>query len=297
MDINIELYKIFYYVAKNHNITKTANELHITQPSVSKSIKSLEEQLDCTLFLRGKYGVELTKEGKVFYEKIKDAFSIIKSAEDSLENMINLDEGVINIGASNTITKKFLLPYLKDFHEEFPNIKINIMTDTTKTNMNNMRNGIVDLLILNLPYPIPNDFDTIDLCDLHDVFVANKDFEDLKNKKLSIKDLNNYPLVLLAEGSNTRYFLDKYTSSLGFNLKAFSEPASFSLVVEFAKLGLGIGYVTKEYLGDELDTGELFEIKLSEKIPNRKLGIVIKKNQELSHASKMFLEILKEKKD
>ena len=295
MNIDLELYKIFYYVAKNHNITKTANELHVTQPSISKAIKNLEGQLGCTLFVRNKYGVDLTEEGKVFYNKIKSAFSIIKSAEDSLENMLNLDEGIINIGASNTITKKFLLPYLVDFHEEFPNIKINIVTNTAKVNFNNVRNGIVDILIINLPYPVPNDFEVIPLCDLHDIFVANKEYEFLKNKELSIKDLNNYPLILLSKGSNTRYFLDDYTASIGFNLEAFSEPTSFSLVVEFAKLGLGIGYVTKEYLDNELD-GDLFEIKIKEKIPNRQLGIVIRKNQELSHASKMFLEILKEKK-
>ena len=287
MDIDLELYKIFYYVAKNHNITKTANELHVTQPSISKAIKNLEGQLGCTLFIRNKYGVDLTEEGKIFFDKIKSAF-------DSLENMLNLDEGVINIGASNTITKKYLLSYLEDFHEEFPNIKINIATNTTKVNFNNMRNGIVDILILNLPYPIPNDFEVIPLCDLHDIFVANKEFNFLKDKELSIKDSNNYPLVLLSKGSNTRYFLDDFTSSLGINLEAFSEPTSFSLVVEFAKLGLGIGYVTREYLDDELGN-ELFELKIKEKIPSRKLGIVVRKNQELSHASKMFLEILREK--
>ena len=153
----------------------------------------------------------------------------------------------------------------------------------------------MDILIINLPYPVPNDFEVIPLIDLHDTFVANKDFEFLKEKELSIKDLNDYPLVLLSKGANTRYFLDDFTSSLGVNLEAFSEPTSFSLVVEFAKLGLGIGYVTKEYLDDELGN-ELFELKIKEKIPSRKLGIVVRKNQELSHASKMFLEILKEKK-
>ena len=295
MNIDLELYKIFYYVAKNHNITKTANELHVTQPSISKAIKNLEDQLGCTLFIRNKYGVDLTEEGKAFYEKIKDAFSIIKSAEDSLESMLNLDEGIINIGASNTITKKFLLPYLKDFHDEFPNIKINITTNTTKTNFKNMRNGVVDILILNLPYPIPNDFEVIPLFDLHDIFVANKDYISLKDKELSIKEISEYPLVLLSKGANTRYFLDDFTSSLGVNLEAFAEPTSFSLVVEFAKLGLGIGYVTREYLDDEWDN-ELFELKTKENIPSRKLGIAIRKNQELSHAAKMFLEILKEKR-
>ena len=291
MNIDLELYKIFYHVAKNKNISKTANELHISQPAISKSIKNLESQLDCSLFVRRKYGVELTKEGLVFYNKIKDAFSIIKSAESSLENMINLDEGTLTIGSSNTITKMFLLPYLKEFHEEFPNIKINIISNSTKNNINNLKNGIIDLLILNLPYQLSGEFNIFSICNLHDVFVANKDFEFLKDKEISLNELSEYPLILIAEGSSTRFFLDSYSSSKGVVLKPFSEPTSFSLVVEFAKLGLGIGYVTKEYLNIY---DNLFEIKLKEKIPARSLGVATLKNQKISHAASQFLEIIKE---
>ena len=68
MNINLDLYKVFYHVAKNKNITKAANELNITQPGISKAIKNLEEQLGCSLFIRTKTGVILTEEGKVFYE-------------------------------------------------------------------------------------------------------------------------------------------------------------------------------------------------------------------------------------
>ena len=109
MNVNFELYKIFAYVAKNKNITKAANELNITQPSISKSIKNLEEQLGCTLFIRNKYGVSLTNEGKVLYDKIKNAVNLVESAEDDIRNILNVEEGTITIGVTKTITRMYLL--------------------------------------------------------------------------------------------------------------------------------------------------------------------------------------------
>ena len=83
MNINFELYKTFYSVAKNKNITKAAHELMISQPAVSKSIKTLEEQVGCSLFIRNKYGVSLTEEGETFYKNIKPAIEMIEHAEET----------------------------------------------------------------------------------------------------------------------------------------------------------------------------------------------------------------------
>ena len=126
MNVNFELYKLFYNVAKNKNITKTANELMMSQPGVSKAIKTLEEQLGCSLFVRSKSGVSLTEEGKVFYDEIKSAIEIIDNAEQKLLEMLNLDYGFLNIGISNTLTQKYLLPYIEKFYEKYPNINIKI---------------------------------------------------------------------------------------------------------------------------------------------------------------------------
>lgn len=293
MNVNFELYKLFYNVAKNKNITKTANELMISQPAISKAIKNLEEQLNCTLFIRNKTGVVLTEEGKVFYEEIKQAMEIIDSAESKLLEMTNLEYGFLNIGVSNTLAKKYLLPYIEKFYKEYPNIKINIHTNMTTELIKKARNGIVDIIILNLPYNIPSDFDKFNLKTIHDCFVANNKFNYLKDKNIKLKELNNYPLVLLAEGSNSRYFLDHFCIERGIKLNPKFDVASFSLVVEFAKIGLGIAGVTREYILDELNNNELFELNVEPKLDSRHIGAIYLKNKAISRTTQKFLEMLK----
>lgn len=295
MNINLELYKIFYNVAKNKNISKTANELLISQPSISKAIKNLEDQVGCQLFIRSKYGVVLTEEGKIFYDQIKTAMEIINNAEFKLKEIINVEAGVLNIGVSHTLTQKYLMPYIKLFHKEYPKIKLNIVTGPTQTLFAKSRNGLVDFIILNLPYVIPSDFKTEILKEIQDIFVATDNFKELKNKTLTLEELNNYPLILISKGSNTRYFLDNFTGENNVILTPEMELASYSLVDEFTKMGLGIGYLTKEFIEEELNNKELFEIKTTPKIPKRQIGIIYPDNKLLSKSSTKFVELLKNK--
>ena len=154
------------------------------------------------------------------------------------------------------------------------------------------RNGLVDFIILNLPYNIPNDFEYYNLKEIHDCFVANDNFLDLKDKTINLEELNNYPLILLAQGSNGRYFIDNLCTKLGINLTPKFELASYSLVTEFIKSGIGIGLVTKEFIEQELNNGSLFEIKTTPVIENRHIGVMYLKNKSLNHCSKIFLESL-----
>ncbi len=292
MNINIELYKTFFCVAKNKNITKAAKELLITQPAVSKSIKTLEEQIGCPLFIRSKKGVVLTEEGKVFYEQISKAMEIIATAEEKIQEIVSLDYGYLNIGVSNTLVKKFLLPYLEKFHKMYPKIKISIDTNPTYELINRVRNGVVDLIIINMPAKLPNDFIQFKLKEVHDMFVANNSFKELKNKVIPLKDLSKYPLILMAKNSNTRDFLDKYLESKGITLNPEIELTSYSLVTEFTKIGMGIGVVTKEYLNNELEDGTLFEVKTDPHLEKRYVGYDYLKKKELSRSTLKFLEIL-----
>ena len=292
MNINFEYYKIFYNVAKNKNITKAANELMISQPAISKSIKNLEEQIGCSLFTRNKSGVALTEEGNALYNEIKTAIEIIDNAEHKIEEMLNLESGILNIGVSNTLTQKYLLPYIKSFNQKYPKITIKIHTDPAFTLMNKARNGLVDFIILNLPYTIPADFEKKHLKEIHDCFVATDNFKELKNKVISLDELNKYPIILLAKGSNGRYFLDSFCIKHNVNLKPKFELASYSLVTEFTKSGIGIGFVTKEFVEKELEDKTLFEIKLKQKIENRQIGIIYLKNKSLNRCSKEFIKLL-----
>ncbi len=296
MNIDFELYRIFYVVANNSNITKASEELNISQPAISKSIKNLEEQLGGKLFVRTKRGVVLTEEGREFYNYIKQAIEYINNAENKFTDLINLETGCIKIGINTTLTKEFLLPYLEEFHLLYPKIDIQIVTGLANDLMPKLRNGLIDIVILNLTDKnYGNDIDIIKCKKVNDCFVVNKKYKDLTLKEISLKELNNYPLILQAKGSNTREFLDNIARESGVVLKPNIELASYTLVVEFSKIGLGIGYVTKEYIKDAIKNGDLFELKIKEKIPSRYIGIALSNNHVPNFSTKKLIEIITKK--
>lgn len=293
MNINFELYRVFYVVANHKNITKASEELNISQPAISKSIKSLEEQLGGQLFIRTKRGVVLTDEGREFYSYIKQAIEYISNAENKFTDLINLETGCIKIGISTTLTKEFLLPYLEKFHLLYPKIDIQIITTLPTESIYKLKNGLVDIVILNLnDKNYGNDIGIIKCRKINDCFVVNNKYRDLVDKELSLQDLNSYPLILQANGSNTREFLDGVARGYGVILKPNIEPASYSLVVEFSKIGLGIGYATREYIKDELRNKKLFELKIKEKIPSRYIGIALSKNHIPNFSTKKLIDII-----
>lgn len=293
MNIDFELYRIFYTVANHKNITKAAEELMISQPAISKSIKNLEEQLGGQLFVRTKRGVVLTEEGKEFYNYIKHAIEYISNAENKFTELINLETGCIKIGISATLTKEFLLPYLEEFHKLYPKIDIQITTNMTSDLFPKLRNGLIDIIILNLiDKNYGQDINITKCKKITDCFVANKTYSELINNEISIKELNKYPLILQSKGANTREFLDEFAKENNTILKPNIELASYSLVVEFAKIGLGIGYATKDYIEKELQNRELYEIKLKEKIPSRYIGIATSTNHLPNFSTKKLIEII-----
>ncbi|MBQ9013714.1 MAG: LysR family transcriptional regulator [Bacilli bacterium] len=293
MNINFDLYKIFYTVSKYGNITKAAEELYISQPAVSKAIKNLESNLGGKLFNRTKKGVILTEEGKEFYNYIEKAMEYINNAENKFNDLINLEVGTIKIGVSATLTKYFLMPYIKKFNELHPKINIQIYTNLTKDLMKNLKDGLIDIIILNLPY-LKDDEIIIEKCKkIQDIFVGNKKYKDLIDREISLKDLNNYPLILQPSNSNTRTFLNNFTKENNVILKPSMELASYGLVTEFTKIGLGIGYLTKDYIKDELNNNELFEINLKEKVPPRNIGIAYSNKNLPSFATKELIRIIK----
>ena len=296
MNIDFELYRIFYVVANNKNITKASEELNISQPAISKSIKNLEEQLGGQLFVRTKRGVVLTEEGEEFYKYIKQAIEFINNAENKFSDLINLETGCIKIGISKTLTKEFLLPYLKEFNRLYPKIDIQIKTNVASELIYKLKNGLIDIVILNLNnIQYGNDIEITKCKKINDCFVVNKKYKELINKEIELKDLNNYPLVLQSKGSNTREFLDDFTKKNNVILKPHIELSSYSLVLEFVKNGFGIGYATKEYVKKELENKELYEIKIKEKIPSKYIAIALSKNHIPNFSTKKLIEIITNK--
>ena len=292
MNINYEAYKIFYTVAKNKSISAAADVLMISQPAVSWQIKNLEDQLGMTLFTRTKKGVNLTNEGKIFFDFIEKGIENFTNGENTLTNLKNLDYGNIRIGASATVANHVLMPYLEIFHKKYPNIDINIENNLTEHLLTDLRNGNLDMLVLNMPMKEYKDLSITRIMDVHDIFVTNKDYFDEINGKIELKDLNNFPLLFQKKPSNTREYLDKYLDDNKVKLNPKMEIVSYNLIMDFLKNGFGIGYATREFIKEELDKKELYEIEVFPKVPKRYIGVVTLKNTIPNFSVNKLMDII-----
>lgn len=295
MNIDLNLYRIFYVVAKRGNITKAAEELYISQPAVTQAIHSLENQIGATLFIRAKKGVTLTEEAKVLFQFVESGLNYIKNGENKFKELMNIESGTLKIGASTTVTQHVLLKYLDLFQDRFPNVSISITNDLTQNLVKLLREGSVDLLILNLPTKESKDIEIVPFLEVHDTFMVGKRKKELTNKKI---DLNNVKedFIFQKSPSNTRKFLDSWLTDNNIEINPKYDVVSFNLVKDMTKMGLGIGYITKEFAAKEIENNELFELDINPKVPSRHIGIATLKDMIPSFAAREFINIiLKEK--
>ena len=292
MKTNLELYKVFYYVAKNKNITQAANELMVSQPAVSKSIKTLERDLNTVLFNRNKDGVSLNNAGELLYNKIKKAMELIVSAEEDLSSLNNMEQGTINIGAGNTIMQRYLMPYIKEFHELYPNINVIVHTVVTEELIKRAQLGLVDIVFTHLPNNIPDNFNIHKIKKLHDIFVVNKDSNYI-DKTITKKDLSKLPLVLLPFEASNRKNFNKFCTSNSIIINPLMEIGNDLLIEECVQGGLGVGLVVREYVQNKLDSKELFELKTNFKIEEKDLVCLIESNRINNNIINSFIDLLK----
>ncbi len=294
MNIDIEWYKIFYVVAKNGNITASANELMISQPAISKTIKNLEEQLGGKLFTRTKKGVTLTEEGKTLYYYISQAMELIDTAEKKFLECINLEAGLIRIGSSNTIVREYLLPFIAVFHQMYPKIEIKILNNMSSLLLDDLKNGKIDLVFLNLPHQDEKDIIIKKLKKVQDCFAASCKL-NLPNNVISLKDLNDYQLILQLPSSSARRFLDNFCLENNVTLKPAMELDTYSSVTSLTKAGFGIGYLTKEFIKEDLKNKTLKIIQVVPPIPSRYIGLAYSSKITPSFSTKKFIELLTQK--
>lgn len=293
MTVNFELYKVFYYVAFCGSFSEAGKRLFISQSAVSQAIKQLEEQLGTTLFLRSSKQIRLTPEGELLFQHVQQGFSAFKAGEKALSELHSLERGEIRIGASDTICKYYLLPYFKKFHELHPQVRIRINNRTSPVCLEMLRQGTVDLSIVNLPQKLSGkDFKVVKTHPIQDIFVAGKGFAHLKDRVISFEELAECPVLMLEKDSVTRQSFEAFQETLGVKIRPEIESSSLDLLVALAKIGLGISLVTREFIGEELKGEELFIIRTKEKIPQRQLGVVTSARAPLSPAAKIFVELL-----
>jgi len=291
MNVNYELYKVFYCVAKHLSFSKAADELFISQSAVSQSIKSLEEELNTSLFIRSTKKVSLAKEGEILLKHIEPALNLIKSGERNIQEINSFEKGEIHIGANDTISKDFLLPYLKKFHQLYPQIHIQITNRTSSTCVELLKQGAVDLIITNLPNnKIANFMEVKEIFNFKDIFISGYDFKKLQGREIKLKDLADYPILMLEKKTTTRRFFDELMDNFEIEITPEVELGSIDLLIEMAKIGLGISFVPDYCINPA--NRELFKVDIKEELPARKLAVVTNKNIPFSIASQKFMELL-----
>lgn len=291
MSVKLDLYKIFWEVAKSGSLSKGASNLYMTQPAVSQAIQQLERELGIRLFTRTPRGVVLTNEGQILFEHVSSAMNLIKLGETKLAESKNLMAGVLRVGVGDTISRYYLLPYLESFHNEYPNIKLKIINRTTLEICQLLKSGEVDIGICNLPVADPA-LNVIKLMDIQDIFVCGEKYKYLTHKKMSFNELAQLPLILLEDKANSRQYVEKYILSKGVRIEPEIELGSHDLLLEFAKINLGISCVIREFSKEYLERKILYQVKLLEEIPKRSIGVSFLKSVSLSSAAEKFIEYL-----
>ncbi len=293
-DVSLDLYKIFCTVVETGNMSSAAKEMYISQPAVSMAMRQLEDKLGKPLLLRSSKGIKTTVEGSILYEYLRQALSLIDTAEKKYLEMANLEIGEIKIGAGDTISLQYLTPYIEKFVSLYPNINIKVTNRTTNETLNLLKSGLVDVAFVNLPIEKDNSFDIVECLEIHDCLIGGSKYANLKDTGVKLKELNNYPLMALENASNSRTYFNKFAQENGVILQPNIELGSSELLVKFAQINMGIALVIKEFTEKEIDNEMLFEIPILPSIPSRHIGLAKLKDVTLSYAGSKFAQLLLE---
>lgn len=289
MDINLELYKVFYYVATTLSFSEASRQLFISQSAVSQSIKALETKLQHTLFIRSTKKVLLTPEGEFLLQHVKPALQLLDEGEALLSGEKKL-KGQLRIGASDTICRYFLIDYLHRFHHSYPDVGIKVTNSTSIGCIDLLEKGQVDFVVCNYPNSrLDSKAQIQTVKDFRDVFVVNPEYFPIGNTAIDLEELLNYPILMLSAGSTTSEFLHRQFLSKGLKLLPEVELSSNDLLIDLARIGLGIACVPDYML---TDMHNLLQITLKEPLPPRRVVLVSNDTLPMSQTAERFLELI-----
>lgn len=294
-NINMEYYRVFYYVCKAGNITLAAEELCISQPAVSQAVRQLEGALDCRLFFRTSKGVKLTREGTLLFSYVKKGMEALYEGENMIKRIKNLDTGEIRIGASDMTLQFYLLPFLERFHERYPKIKVIVSNGPTPETIDFLYDGRIDFGVVSTPFDIKPGVKRIPVKKIENIFIAGRKFKaELFGKKLHYESLCGHPCIFLEKYTSTRRFMDQFLETRGIWLEPEFELATSDMIVQFAKRNLGIGCLMSEFAKEALDSGEIFKLEFDEEMPGREFCLIMTEKEYVSPAAARLLEELTE---
>lgn len=293
MAVKLELYRVFQEVARYENISVAAQHLFISQSAVSQSIKQLEEQLQVRLFSRSTKGVHLTSEGKTLLEYVSHALGLIQSGEEKLAQSRQLLTGELIIGASDTVTKTYLLSRLEAFHRDYPDIRIRILNGTSQMVLEYLHGGQVDIAFATEPqdagaYVMRHCVDT------HTIFVAAPDYPIDFSHAFTMEEIAALPLILLERKASSRTYLERFFQQHGLVISPEIELGSHNLLISLARIGLGVACVTEEFSLSGLERGVIVPLKTSFSIPARAVAMCTLQGVTPTSAANRFMDFISE---
>lgn len=297
MNSNFEYYKIFYYVAKYENLTKAATVLKTSQPAVTRTIHKLENELGCRLFTRSKSGMALTPEGRTFYGYVAAGCAQFFKGENDLSNLISLENGTIYISATETALHCYLFQAMEEFNSLYPNVRFRILNNSTTESVNAVKEGKVDLAFVSASLQVAKPLRMKILRKYHDILIGGSRFEELKEEEVSLKELVTYPWISLTSETITRRFLNEYFEKYSLSFAPDMELATTDMILPAVRHNLGIGFIPAEFAESDLKAGQVFEIKVKEKLPERNIILIYDAEYPQSIAAKEFQKFLKERDD
>ncbi len=293
MDVNYELYKVFYHVASSLSFSEASKKLYISQSAVSQSIKTLERKLEQPLFIRSTKRVQLTPAGKMLLKHVEPAVNLIQRGESQLLSPAALGFGELHIGASDTICRYFLVPYLGQFRKDFPDIPIKVTNATSLSCVDLLAQGKVDLIITNYPNSrMDSAYIQKTVAAFTDVFIANPAYYDLKGQEVTFEQLQGYPILMLEHRSTTSEYLRKLFLQQQLELVPEVELSSNDLLIDLARIGLGIAFIPDFCLSKQ--EGDLYVIHTKEQIPRRRMVAAMNPSLPFSASAHEFLSRLPE---
>ncbi len=292
MTANFEHYKVFYYVAKYKNLTRAANALVTSQPSVTYCMQNLESMLGCKLFIRSRKGVTLTTEGEHLYSYVAPACKQLMQGEEKLRELMGEQHDHINVGVTQVAMRSYLVEKLKVFQEQYPQVKLNIFNYNTKQTLNELKAGKIDLAIITTPIDYEQSLKVVEVKSFQSILVGGKMYKEYGERKMFLSEVVKLPLITMSSTTTTFGFLQEFYRSCGLTMQPAIEVATMDLIIPVIRKNLGIGFVPEEFAGPFLEAKDILEIKLHEQIPERKICIVSDSNRPLGAVAEELQSML-----
>lgn len=291
--MNYEYYKVFYLVATHKNFTRAAEELYSSQPAVSRIISNMETELNCKLFVRGKTGVKLTKEGEELFERISEPCGRLMRADGDFVKFVKLNETTVYIGATVTALFCFLFDFLEKYRKKYPNVHFKIHTGSSSKMIADLKKGKLDVVFNTTPFMGAESLTVNNVRQFKDILVAGNAYKGLAGKTLKVKDLERYPMILLSQGMSFRAHVDEFFAKNGVHITPEMEADSSSLIVPIVAKNWGMSLVPEEMAEEYVSSGQIVKLELSETLPERYVTMVTDKTKTMNKSVYQMLKMIK----